>query len=106
MKFLQISSKSDKIILLIIIYFNLFLLYSPFSSNIVSFITQSTPNLLIYSNPLTKNLKIVNNPSLGFLGKTKKLLKIIILAGGFDDDYASVETSIYEKLNDIDRCGY
>lgn len=85
MKFLQISSKPDKIILLIIFYFNLFLLYSPFSSNIVSFLTQSTPNLLIYSNSLTTNLKIVNNLSLGFLGKTKKLLKITILAAGFND---------------------
>jgi len=106
MKFLQISSKSDKIILLIIIYFNLFLLYSPFSSNIVSFITQPIPNLLICSNSLETNLKVPNKPSVGLLKKIINILKVIILAGGYDDDFASVETSIYEKLNDIDSCGY
>ena len=84
MKFLQTSSKSDKIILLIIIYFNIFLLYYPFSSNLVPFLTQSKTDWFIYSNPSTINVKIVNDPSLGFLGKTKKLLKMIILVSGDD----------------------
>ena len=106
MNFLHSYLKSDRIVLFTIFYFNIFLLYPLFSEIFVSSITKSTLNLLICSNSLSTNLKIPNKPSVGLLKKIRNTLKIIILAGGFDDDYASVETSIYEKLNDIDRCGY
>ena len=105
MKFLHSYSKSDRIVLFTIIYFNIFLLYPLFSAIFVSCITQSTLNLLISSNSLSTNLKETNKFSFGLLKKTKHIFKIIILAGGFDN-YKSVETSIYEKLNNIDRCGY
>jgi hypothetical protein len=106
MNFLHSYLKSDRIVLFTIFYFNIFLLYPLFSEIFVSSITKSTLNLLICSNSLSTNLKIPNKPSVGLLKKIRNTLKIIILAGGYDDNYASVETSIYKKLNDIDRCGY
>lgn len=100
MNFIRSYSKSDRIVLFTIIYFNIFLLYPLFQTIFVSSITDATLNLLICSNSPKTNL----NP--GLLKRIINTLKIIILAGGYDDDFASVETSIYQKLNDIDSCGY